>query len=106
MRISALAIKRFGVVFKTMTKALISLLLSAALLLAFAGRTATAREREPFEFKQNDRIVFIGDGLVERDLQYNYLETMLSVRLHGKGVTFRNVGWSGDTVWGESRGVF
>jgi lysophospholipase L1-like esterase len=60
----------------------------------------------PFEFKANDRVVFIGGALVERDIQYNYLETMLTVRAHGKGVTFRNVGWAGDTVWGESRAVF
>ncbi|HLX63680.1 MAG TPA: SGNH/GDSL hydrolase family protein [Planctomycetota bacterium] len=84
-----------------MTKSHIPLL-SAALLLAFAARTADA----PFEFKPNDRVVFIGDALIERDIQYNYLETMLTVRLHGKGVTFRNAGWSGDTVWGESRSVF
>lgn len=61
---------------------------------------------DPFAFNPNDRIVFIGDALVERDMEQNYLETMLAVRLHGKGITFRNIGWSGDTVWGEARAVF
>lgn len=80
-------------------KALIATLLFAALL-------TSAADDATFEFKPNDRVVFIGDALIERDIQFNYLETMLTVRLHGTGVTFRNVGWSGDTVWGESRGVF
>ncbi len=71
------------------------------------GRVCAYAKTRSFEFKPNDRVVVIGDALVERDIQYNYLETMFSpVRLHGKGVTFRNVGWSGDTVWGEARAVF
>ena len=65
-----------------------------------------AADDKSFEFKPGDRIVFIGDALIERDIYHNYLETMLSVRLHGQGVTFRNAGWAGDTVWGESRAVF
>ena len=75
------------------------------LLLAVVFASAS-RAADPFELKPNDRVVFIGDALVERDTAYNYLETMLTVRYHGKGVTFRNIGWSGDTVWGESRAVF
>ena len=74
--------------------------------LLFVAPAAFAADNAPFEFKPNDRIVFIGDALIERDIAYNYLETMLTLRLHDKNVTFRNVGWSGDTVWGESRGVF
>lgn len=75
-------------------------------ILLAAAITVGTRAADPFELKPNDRVVFIGDALVERDIAYNYLETMLTVRSHGKGVTFRNIGWSGDTVWGESRAVF
>ena len=75
-------------------------------LLAYFQIAASSAAVEPFDLKQGDRVAFIGDALIERDIQYNYLETLLSVRFHGRGVVFRNIGWSGDTVWGESRAVF
>ena len=76
------------------------------LLLCVLTVAVPAAELTPFDLKANDRVVFVGDGVVERDIAYNYLETMLTARYHGKGITFRNAGWSGDTVWGESRAVF
>ena len=85
-----------------MMKTLFTLICAAAILVSTAHAAAPA----PFDLQPNDRVLFLGDALVERDLAYNYLETMLSVRYHGKGITFRNAGWSGDTVWGESRAVF
>jgi len=88
-----------GVIFETMIKTLFT-------TLAIAATCALAADPAPFELKENDRVLFLGDGIVERDIGYNYLETMLSIRYHGKGITFRNAGWSGDTVWGESRAVF
>ena len=74
--------------------------------MAYFQIAASSAAVEPFDLKQGDRVAFIGDALIERDIQYNYLETLLSVRFHGRGVVFRNIGWSGDTVWGESRAVF
>ena len=53
-----------------------------------------------------DRIVLVGDTLVERDQRYGYLETMLTLRNPEKNLTFRNLGWSGDTVAGLSRAGF
>ena len=35
---------------------------------------------------------------------YPWLETMLTLEV--PGVTFRNMGWSGDTVFGDARAVF
>ena len=58
------------------------------------------------ELKDGDRVVFIGNTFFEREGRYGYIETMLTSRYPGKRVTFRNLGWSGDTVWGESRGYF
>src|SRR5687768_7871215 len=59
-----------------------------------------------FELKDGDRVVFIGNTFFEREGRYGYIETMLTTRYPGRRITFRNLGWSGDTVWGESRGYF
>jgi hypothetical protein len=61
---------------------------------------------ERFELKDGDRVVFLGNTFFEREGRYGYIETMLTTRYPGKRITFRNLGWSGDTVWGESRGYF
>jgi len=60
----------------------------------------------PFDFAEGDRVVFIGGTLIEREQASGYWELALTLRNKDKHVTFRNLGWSGDTVWGESRGSF
>src|SRR5262249_43553808 len=67
-----------------------------------------ARGGESFRFELNDgdRIVLVGDTLIERDQRYGYLETLLTLLNPGKDLTFRNLGWSGDTVAGLSRAGF
>jgi lysophospholipase L1-like esterase len=60
----------------------------------------------PFEFKDGDRVVWLGSTLVEREQRYGYWETALLLANPGKKITFRNLGWSGDTVHGEARGRF
>jgi len=54
--------------------------------------------------KPGDRIALIGSGWVERMHNHPWLETMLTLQV--PGVTFRNMGWSGDTVFGDARAVF
>jgi lysophospholipase L1-like esterase len=54
--------------------------------------------------KSGDRIVFLGGTFIERMQNYGHVEAEISSRV--SGVTFRNLGWSGDNVWGESRAVF
>ena len=61
---------------------------------------------EKFELRDGDRVVFLGNTLIEREQKYGYLETALTERYPNRNVTFRNLGWSGDTVWGEARAVF
>jgi len=61
---------------------------------------------EPFELKDNDRVVMLGATFIERDGQFGYLETALTTAWPERKVTFRNLGWSGDTVWADSRGIF
>jgi lysophospholipase L1-like esterase len=60
----------------------------------------------PFELKDGDRLVWIGSTLVEREQRYGYWETALYAAFPRARFTVHNLGWSGDTVWGESRGRF
>ena len=59
-----------------------------------------------FQFQDGDRIVLIGNTLVERTQRFGHLETALLARLAPLKLSFRNLGWSGDTVFAESRGIF
>ena len=60
-----------------------------------------ADEPPKFELKDGDRIVLVGDTLIERDQRYGYLETLVVDRNPDKNLVFRNLGWSGDTVGGS-----
>jgi hypothetical protein len=60
----------------------------------------------PLELKDGDRVVLIGDTFIERDQQYGYLETVITLAHPDKNFTFRNLGWSADTVLGLSRAGF
>jgi lysophospholipase L1-like esterase len=61
---------------------------------------------KPLELVDGDRVVFLGGTLIEREQKYGYWEMMLTCRHPDRNVTFRNLGWSGDTVWGEARAGF
>lgn len=77
----------------------------AGLLLAplcWAGEGESAN----LELADGDRVVFVGAGLIEREQQQGWLESFLSARWPDRNVTFRNLGWSGDTVGGVSRSGF
>ncbi|GAB3769220.1 hypothetical protein GCM10028818_04890 [Spirosoma horti] len=59
--------------------------------------------QSPFELKSGDRVVFLGNSLFEDDFQYGYLELALTTRWPGREVTYRNLGWTGDNVFGVAR---
>jgi len=82
-----------------------AVVLSLIALIVANSSTASAAE---FEFKDGDKVVLLGSTFIERAQRYGYLEAELTAALAGQGkhVTFRNLGWSGDTVWAESRGIF
>lgn len=67
---------------------------------------AVAQPAPTFELKDGDRIVWIGNTLVEREQRYGYWETALHAAFPKVKFTLRNLGWSGDTVFGEARGRF
>jgi lysophospholipase L1-like esterase len=78
--------------------------LSAAL--AALAVAAPPDPPKPFEFKDGDRVVWIGNTLVEREQRYGYWETAHLAANADKKITVRTLGWSGDTVFGEARGRF
>lgn len=61
---------------------------------------------EPFELKNGDRVVLLGGTFIEREGNHGYLETALTIAWPDRKLVFRNLGWSGDTVWADSRGLF
>jgi hypothetical protein len=76
------------------------------LLVSVALGPTSVGATEPLPLKDGDRVVFVGSTLIEREQKYGYWETVLTLREPQKNITFRNLGWSGDTVWGESRCSF
>jgi lysophospholipase L1-like esterase len=76
------------------------------LSLTLAASLSATQPAAPFEITDGDRIVWIGSTLVEREQRHGYWETALYAAYPKATFTVRNLGWSGDTVWGESRGRF
>jgi putative heme-binding domain-containing protein len=74
-----------------------------AVLVYFASLVRLAAAEAPFELKDGDRVVFLGDALIETEQRHGWIETMLTSRFTNQNITFRNLGWSGDTPTGESR---
>ena len=56
-----------------------------------------------FQLKDGDRVAFLGDTLIERMQEFNYLELRLTTAWLKRNIIFRNIGWSGDTPRGVSR---
>ena len=75
-------------------------------LLFFPLLSAAAAAAPPVELRDGDRVVLVGGTFIEREQAYGYLETLIATRLPDRNITFRNLGWSGDTVRGTSRARF
>ncbi len=59
-----------------------------------------------YRLQSNDRLTLVGGTLIER-LQFDgQLEAALYQAVGESGLQIRNLGWSGDDVWGTSRAVF
>ncbi len=57
-------------------------------------------------FEDDDMVVFLGNTVIERAQKYGHFETTLTLASAKKGLKFRNLGWSGDTVYGHARSYF
>ena len=58
---------------------------------------------ESFNFKQNEKVVFLGNAFFENAIANGEIETTISLCFPRKNITFRNIGWSGDNVYAHSR---
>jgi lysophospholipase L1-like esterase len=85
-----------------------ALVATTVLLISLSVHTSAFAQTPKFEFRDRDRVVLLGSTFIEREQRYGYVEAELTAALAGEGksVTFRNLGWSGDNVWAESRGIF
>ena len=61
---------------------------------------------ESFEIKDGDRVLFLGDTLLEREGSYGYLETRMVEQFPDHKFTVRNLAFSADTPLGWSRASF
>ena len=58
---------------------------------------------DEFELRQGDRVVMIGDALIEQEQYFGWIEVMMTTQYPDRDVTFRNLGWNADTPAGDSR---
>jgi lysophospholipase L1-like esterase len=70
------------------------------LAITLLGMNASAGE---FAMRDGDRIVFLGDSITEQRLYTTYIEAYALTRYPTWKLTFRNVGWGGDTAWLRQR---
>ncbi len=82
------------------------LLALAGLLLATLAPGLAARAADKFELRDGDRVLFIGDTIFEREVDYGNLEAALATRFGDRDVKFRNLAWAGDTPMGRARASF
>src|SRR6185503_8184562 len=61
---------------------------------AFAGE---------YQIRDGDRVVFLGDSITEQRLYTTYIEAYALTRHPTWKLSFRNVGWGGDTSWLRQR---
>ena len=72
------------------------------LLCSVSGLT-TRLSADEFRFQDNDRVVLLGDALIEQEQYFGWVECMLTAAQPDQHLTFRNLGWSADTPAGDSR---
>lgn len=78
----------------------------AVALIPWAAAAAPPASPPAWSLRDGDRVVLLGDTFIEREGDRGFIETALVASHPEAALTVRNLGWSGDTVWAESRGVF
>ncbi|MDP7293281.1 MAG: GDSL-type esterase/lipase family protein, partial [Verrucomicrobiota bacterium] len=61
------------------------------------------RKAQRLNFIGGDRVLLVGDGLIELAQKQGYLEYRITVQNSGRKLHFHNIGWSGDTPAGIAR---
>ena len=79
---------------------------SAAAVCLLSAFGLLARAAAPFELRDGDKVLFMGDTIFEREVDYGWIETRLTAAFPDRNVTFRNLSWAGDTPTGRARASF
>ncbi len=87
---------------KTTMKHTILTFLAASLLSSPTALLAQDNSSQSL-FEKKDRVVFVGDGFIEREGEFGIIEQRLGHAFNKLNLSFRNIGWSGDTPKGLSR---
>ena len=82
---------------------ILALSLWLAVLAFTAAPNAAAQNTNAFELREGDRVVLLGDTLIEREATDGFIEHTFTTQFPGRHVIFRNLGWSADTPEGQSR---
>ncbi len=72
-------------------------------LLCLLFLDATCAVGADFEFRDNERVVFVGGSQAERMNLYGYFESLLQARFPEKKLLVRNFGWPADEVGNQQR---
>lgn len=83
------------------------LLFSATFLVGLTTQPGAAQPKPPI-LQSNDKVIFLGNTLIERARLYGHVEAALSLSAGDSvtGLVFRNLGWSADSLYGDSRSYF
>ncbi|MEI7774974.1 MAG: hypothetical protein WCK17_09370, partial [Verrucomicrobiota bacterium] len=73
-----------------------------SILLTLLTACTFAAEAE-FAFRDNDRVLFLGDSITEQKLYTTYIEAHAVTRFPKLKLAFANRGWGGDTAWMRMR---
>ena len=77
--------------------------LASIVVAAAAATLSPALRADAFAIQDGDRVVFLGDSITEQRLYTTYIEGYALSRHPDWKLTFRNVGWGGDTSWLRQR---
>ncbi len=77
--------------------------MAAGFLVSLFLAIGLAANAADFFFHDGDRVVFLGDSITEQKLYTTYIEAYTLTRFPQWKLTFRNVGWGGDTAWLRQR---
>jgi lysophospholipase L1-like esterase len=79
-------------------------MLRLALSLLVVGNVAAAAE--PFDLRDGDVVALVGNTFIEREQRDGFIELALTLAAPEADVSYRNLGWSGDTPTGRARRFF
>lgn len=88
---------------KTLFKPMYRITIFLLLLVAYRS---SGFSQQTFDPKDRDRIIYLGNSLMENEQKYGFLEYLITSHHPETHLSFRNLGWSGDTVFGDARSYY